>query len=642
MPQNTIGYDHFSPAEGTSIRINSYPGRITTRSLPSTIVIPKKTARTIGPTECWDGFVRSQPEWIRMFLQEIHFYTDDGFANLDEILTVHDKEGYLLSVSDGSVKFHNMSFGWIIASPDGQRLAAGAGAGPCQGRGNSLRSEGAGMLSATLFLALISHHMEHQLKVEFLSDNRELIRRMKDHQHYDDPYPNATLASEYDIIEEIYNTCKIYKITGSYQWVKGHQDRHTEYESLPLNAQLNVEADYYAGQYQDNFGKLRPLCTLLPTSGAMLSIRTISVTSDYRNQLIRAYTEPRYIEYVQNRFGWSDDVIHSIAWKCLTLAARRINRSVLMTKVCNDLLPTAVTLQQQKYQYSDRCNMCDGVETRDHMIQCKAESRAAWRVRFMTALRRKMKALSTKFEVEETLGTALCDWMEHGRVEISKFPPKFEAALKSQETIGWRHVFAGKLSQQWLRLQGDVHLEDGKIRTDYLWGASIVEVILTKFMELWELRNEEVHGKTEEVQEQRRKFRLSGKVRELDKLKQDARPADMGLFHENVEIYIEEANAIALANYISSHTKAIKNSVKKWTSRSQHGVRSIVDWIRGLNETNDAALDKIHTIQRDKLLKDGRHKTRRRTTSELLENRRKNGPRQIPLDRYLSLMNRFD
>jgi hypothetical protein len=39
-----------------------------------------------------------------------------------------------LSVSDGSVKFHEMSFGWILATPTGKRLAAAAG--PCNGRGN--------------------------------------------------------------------------------------------------------------------------------------------------------------------------------------------------------------------------------------------------------------------------------------------------------------------------------------------------------------------------------------------------------------------------------------------------------------------------------------------------------------------------
>ena len=633
MPHTTIDRNEFDPATGIPVSIRAYPGRFTTRSLPCKVVTDAKTRRQYGPTECWDRFISSQPTWIRKFLEEVHFYTDDGHQNIDEMLIQHDKFGQFLSVSDGSVKFHNMSFGWIIATPDGRRLAAGSG--PCEGRGNSLRSEGAGMLAATLFMALISHHMNHQIKATCISDNKELIRRMTDHKQYKEPYPNATLASEYDIIEEIYETCNIYNLDTSYSWVRGHQDKNTAYNDLSLNAQLNVDADWYAGKYQDESGKFLPQCMLLPACPVMLSIRDISVTSDYKNQLIRAYTEPRYIEHLQNKFGWSDTIIGTIAWKSLSLAARRLNSSVLLTKVCNDLLPTAETLKKYKYQNSDKCVLCDRIETRDHMIQCKAASRVKWRISLSTALRKKMKTLTTNYEVEETFMTALCDWMENNKVDRSKFPPRFKAALKTQDHIGWRHVFSGKISQHWLKLQGDVQLEDGKVRNDYIWGASILEVILGKTIALWKLRNEEVHGATEEIQETRRKHRLIDKVKQLNDNKDKARPADMGLFHADVDQYIEDSTARTLANYISSHSKAIKNSVAKWANQSEQGTRSIVGWIRGLGERNNAALDRIQTIQRDKLLGDGRKKERRRRNP-------KDDARQTPIERFLSLTNRFD
>ena len=250
-------------------------------------------------------------------------------------------------------------------------------------------------------------------------------------------------------------------------------------------------------------------------------------------------------------------------------------------------------------------------------------------------MRKKMKIIDTKFDVAETFMTALCDWMENGAVDTTNFPLKFGAALLSQEHIGWRHVFSGKLSQQWLQLQGDVQLQDGKVRNDYIWGASIVEVLLGKLIELWRIRNDELHGITEEIQEKRRKDRLVDKVRHLNDQRHSARPADMGLFHANIEQYIDESNASTLANYISSHTKAIKNSVTKWAKQSEHGGRSIVGWIRGLNDTHDAALDRIQAIQRDNLLGDGRKKERRRRNTD-------NDPRQIPIDRFLSLMNRLD
>ena len=78
-------------------------------------------------------------------------------------------------------------------------------------------------------------------------------------------------------------------------------------------AQMNIDAEY-----QEEQGQFHPMIhTLLPGCPAMLSIGGgISVTSNYRKQLIGAYVEPNYIEYLlQYKFGWSNDTITGIAWK---------------------------------------------------------------------------------------------------------------------------------------------------------------------------------------------------------------------------------------------------------------------------------------------------------------------------------------
>jgi hypothetical protein len=106
--------------------------------------------------------------------------------------------------------------------------------------------------------------------------------------------------------------------------------------------------------------------------------------------------------------------------------------------------------------------------------------------------------------------------------------------------------------------------------------------------------------------------------------------------YEDIDQYIEDSTARTLANYISSHSKAIKNSVTKWAKQSEHGVRSIVGWILGLNETNDAALNRIQQLQRDKILGDGRKKEQRRRRNNKVD------PRQIPIDRFFSLTNRIE
>jgi hypothetical protein len=50
------------------------------------------------------------------------------------------------------------------------------------------------------------------MKIVFISDNSELIRRLKVHKHYEEPFPNETLKSEFDVTEQIYRTTKTYGI----------------------------------------------------------------------------------------------------------------------------------------------------------------------------------------------------------------------------------------------------------------------------------------------------------------------------------------------------------------------------------------------------------------------------------------------
>jgi hypothetical protein len=182
----------------------------------------------------------------------------------------------------------------------------------------------------------------------------------------------------------------------------------------------------------------------------------------------------------------------------------------------------------------------------------------------------------------------------------------------SQEKIGWWHFFAEKITQEWLKLQAaNTNKTIGKKRDCYVWGASIVETTLKYFIKLWEQHNEEVHGKTTEQQETARKSKLIIDARKLNSLKDKARPVDMGLFHADIELFLDNSTAQTIATFISSHRKAIANCVKKYTAASQAGVTPVVQWIRGWSN-NDDIIKKMHAQQRKDLLKtDGRKKERR-------------------------------
>ena len=100
------------------------------------------------------------------------------------MLKAHNEDGYLIAVSDGSVKhMHQMSFGWVLSTVEGLHLAKSYGG--CDDRDSSLQAEVVGMLSISLFIALMAKHRKRtNTKIIYESDNLELINRSKEHLNY--------------------------------------------------------------------------------------------------------------------------------------------------------------------------------------------------------------------------------------------------------------------------------------------------------------------------------------------------------------------------------------------------------------------------------------------------------------------------
>ena len=89
--------------------------------------------------------------------------------------------------------------------------------------------------------------------------------------------------------------------------------------------------------------------------------------------------------------------------------------------------------------------------------------------------------------------------MDAGQVDHCKHPDSHQKAPCSQWKMGWKHVFTGHLSQEWEKLQGDIQT-DKKTQKVTNWASNLVTIILQQVINLWQVRNEEVHGKAESEQ----------------------------------------------------------------------------------------------------------------------------------------------
>jgi hypothetical protein len=150
-----------------------------------------------------------------------------------------------------------------------------------------------------------------------------MITSLRDRSTYDTVYHNATLVSNWDLLEEIHQTYKRTPVKyPTYQWVRGHQDSTNNARSLPIEAQLNIRADCLAGEYHHIVDRRRHSKTPLMThTQCILQSKGDSTHAKYTAELRRSIATIEYRAYLTRRHLWPPLAYDTIAWPAFWMAA---------------------------------------------------------------------------------------------------------------------------------------------------------------------------------------------------------------------------------------------------------------------------------------------------------------------------------
>jgi hypothetical protein len=484
--------------------------------IPYPVANPTPLVTTTPAT--FSDFLSSLAEWETELFSDLIMHEDCyEIVRLVETQRTRTTQVQLLTVSDGSDDAGAMTFGWIISLPDGTRLArcSGPAFGPY---GSSFRAEAYGFLSVSRFLFRLHEFCGIQLEwcIQLMTDNLGLITRLEKFLPYPDPFPNVTLQPDWDVTNEILVTLKAMPIQTIFAHVKGHQDDHCPYDLLPLEAQLNVDADYEAGQYQMQHPAQRPMIPRLPHNRAQLHIDQKVISSKIKQSIRDAFTVPPYMEYLKKRNRWSSECIATIDWKAYNQAVSRFHsQRIQITKLCNDLLPTARWASRYDSLTSEHCLHCGETEDRDHLVQCSFAPREKWRTELLSHLRATHDNPLTNPYLVDILIDGLHSWLHHSHIDKARYPRRYHQLINEQSAIGWRQIFNGHLSTQW-RFRQDRYLRRGKFHTQTHTGANwtlrTLTTVWTAFFQLWKERNEALHGHDLKTQNQARHRRLRAEM----------------------------------------------------------------------------------------------------------------------------------
>jgi hypothetical protein len=273
--------------------------------------------------------------------------------------------------SDGSELAQHMTFGWALCLNDGTRLAFPSG--PAFGKGSSHRAEATSMLSGARFLYHLTQYCAQPINhpTIFTTDNKGLLTHILQRNGYAANFATATLAPNWDLVEDLHRALSHFKIPPEFAHVKGHQDDKKSYDKPTLTAQLNVDADHEAGNFQWNHAPT--LCNqapLSPHTHAQLNIAGRTISSHYRHNIRTAASQDAFFAKCREIHEWTPSVFQLIYLPTLQLAVRHsCSHSIFTFKFLHGLLPTQAT-KSVWYCNNPRCPECPEDDTQIHFMQC--------------------------------------------------------------------------------------------------------------------------------------------------------------------------------------------------------------------------------------------------------------------------------
>lgn len=482
----------------------------------------------------------------------------------------HLQTGNIILCSDGSASKGKGTFGFCVSTLNGDRLAKGKGPAP-GAYSNSFRSESYGVLASMRWLYRMSESLNPtpNTTINHYLDNKSVIARLEQMQDAKYTVPNKCLQSEQDVINEIKDTLAKLPFTIKFKWVRGHQDQNTFVEFLLLPAQLNVEADAEAETFSVQHVTTSQLATPLPGSPCQLVIQEKSITSKIKRRVHEAATIPTLMTYLTNKFNWLPATATHIDWEAFSQILQKYkDKWTTIVKHVHDISPTGHIAHRNNPHLPHECPACSVAhETNRHVILCPHPNRVRWRAQTIQKVRN-CKSAATDPYLQDILRDGLLRF-HHQFEPISPetYPARYTQLIRTQTEIGWDQLYKGRWSIEWRKCQ-DKYITQVTTTvsstTGHMWVISIGRLIFDQWIVLWKIRNEERHGKDEQLRRQARLKILTSELQELYTYKNRVCPHDRQIFHSSVEEHLRiHASLDHLEDWIEMHREAIKASVSQ-------------------------------------------------------------------------------
>jgi hypothetical protein len=397
--------------------------------------------------------------------------------------------------SDGGLSETSATHGWTLSTG---KYVLFTCSGPVDGpfdTNSSTRSELGGCASALLFLSSLQNlwGLKHRCSFKWYTDSRSAISRFR---KYCGRRRSIRMPFDADLLSIIFSSLSVLRRPFQPVWIKAHQDDSIAYDSLPLAARLNIDADFLATRYREH-GRLRcrPIVDHRPDIGSTLFINGTPVTGHYDDNIrfhVNGYHQRAEIQQTER---WEADVWELVDFYTFGKHFRRLRPSLRIQhfKFIHEVLPLGVQRLRESAIKDDslqRCPCCKiSEENHHHFLRCP--SNPAFTTR-LVALRSEILTSDThpiQFLIADGIRHTLTSDLPFSP-DTHQYPPHLQplivAALSSQQRIGWQSAVKGFLTRDWATLaQLDMHRPHKDVRNGESRMMQIISALSTHVRRLW-------------------------------------------------------------------------------------------------------------------------------------------------------------
>ena len=447
------------------------------------------------------------PPKLRRLCGKVDIPSDGGAALAMFVMATGKK---LYGVSDGSAKRGVGTHGWRLCRFMGDELAL-QGSGFVDGVTTTpFRAETQGQLAILIASTVLAQQWRFtMLDILSICDNKAVLKRLA--RTHRERRLADNKESDSDLYEVYRDWARSAPVKCTYKWVKGHQDRDAAMVDLPVEAQVNCEADTLAGQVytSPDIPRRDQEIPVFSQEGYSLYTASGKATAGIKKVLLAQSGKSELEAFLEGKHSLSEGKRAGVNWEGLgsTLRAHPPPQRAIYVKYQQGWLPTNSFLHRQGRVPSALCPLCGTEEETTEHLHCCGNPKAVEERRVQ---------LDACFKSLREAGTApeIVNCWEQQLYKMFCLPPPalrdlsasrhcaamdkaISVARKHQAILSWQGFLQGRHSVEWVKVQRlHVKLRREPPRKGLPWELRSVRLISALVPDVWRRRNEWVHGAT--------------------------------------------------------------------------------------------------------------------------------------------------